>query len=93
MVELRPFKGIQYNKEKIDDMDKVITQPYDKISDEVQERYYREHEYNYCKLILPKEDNRYEMASKRLQQWMEENVLKKEEEPGIYVYYQDYEVL
>lgn len=93
MVELRPFKGIQYNKEKIDDMDKVITQPYDKISDEVQERYYRENEYNYCKLILPKEDNRYEMASKRLQQWMEDNVLKKEEEPGIYVYYQDYEVL
>ncbi len=93
MVELRPFKGIQYNKEKIDDMDKVITQPYDKISDEVQQRYYQEHEYNYCKLILPKEDNRYEMASKRLQQWMEENILKKEEEPGIYVYYQDYEVL
>ncbi|MEF8873989.1 MAG: DUF1015 domain-containing protein [Candidatus Thermoplasmatota archaeon] len=93
MVELRPFKGIQYDKEKIDDMDKVITQPYDKISDEMQEKYYEESEYNYCKLILPKEENRYEIAAQRLNEWMEENVLQKEEDAGIYVYYQDYEVL
>jgi len=93
MVELKPFKGIQYNKEKIMDMDKVITQPYDKISDTMQEKYYQTSEYNYCKLILPKEDNRYEIAAERLQKWMEENVLQKEEKPGIYVYYQNYEVL
>ncbi len=93
MVDLKPFKGIQYNKDKIDDMEKVITQPYDKISDEMQEKYYGKNEYNYCKLILPKEDNRYEIASQRLNEWMEENVLQKEEDEGIYVYYQDYEVL
>ncbi len=93
MVDLKPFKGIQYNKDKIDDMEKVITQPYDKISDEMQEKYYGKNEYNYCKLILPKEDNRYEIASQRLNEWMEENVLQKEEDSGIYVYYQDYEVL
>ncbi len=93
MVELKPFKGIQYNKEKVEDMDDVITQPYDKISEEMQEKYYEKNHYNYCKLILPIEENRYEIASKRLNQWMEENVLQKEKNPGIYVYYQDYEVL
>ncbi len=93
MVELRPFKGIQYSKEKIEDMDKVITQPYDKISDEMQEKYYEESDYNYCRLILPKEKNRYEIAAQRLNEWMEENVLQKEKDAGIYVYYQDYEVL
>ncbi|MBS3816824.1 MAG: DUF1015 domain-containing protein [Candidatus Thermoplasmatota archaeon] len=93
MVELRPFKGIQYSKEKIEDMDKVITQPYDKISDQMQEKYYEKSEYNYCKLILPMEENRYEIAAQRLNEWMEENVLQKEEDAGIYVYYQDYEVL
>ncbi|MBS3789804.1 MAG: DUF1015 domain-containing protein [Candidatus Thermoplasmatota archaeon] len=93
MVELRPFKGIQYNKEKVEDMDKVITQPYDKISDEMREKYYEKSEYNYCKLILPKEENRYEISAQRLNEWMQENVLQKEEEPGIYIYYQDFEVL
>jgi len=93
MVELKPFKGIQYSKEKIEDMDEVITQPYDKISEEMQDKYYQKSDYNYCKLILPKEENRYEIAAKRLQKWMEENVLQREEKPGIYVYYQDYEVL
>ncbi len=93
MVELKPFKGIQYNKEKVEDMDKVITQPYDKISDEKQVEYYQTNEHNYCKLILPKEENRYEMAAQRLKEWMGENILVKEEKSGIYVYYQDYEVL
>ncbi|MFW5945510.1 MAG: DUF1015 domain-containing protein [Candidatus Natronoplasma sp.] len=93
MVELKPFEGIQYNKEKVEDMDEVITQPYDKISDDMQEKYYQKSEYSYCKLILPKEENRYEIAAERLQKWIEEKVLQKEDKPGIYVYYQDYEVL
>lgn len=93
MVEIREFKGIQYDKEKIEDMEKVITQPYDKISEEMQDEYYNESEYNYCRLILPKEENRYEKAAGRLREWLREEILKKEDEPGIYVYYSDFEVL
>jgi len=93
MVELRPFKGIQYEKEKVEEMNKIITQPYDKISDKMQRKYYQKSDHNYCKLILPKEENRYEIAAQRLNRWMEKNVLQKENDPGIYVYYQDYEVL
>ena len=93
MVDIRPFKGIQYDKDKIEDMEKVITQPYDKISDEMRDKYYSDSEYNYCRLILPKEENRYEMAATRVQNWLREGVLNKEVSPGIYVYYQDFEVL
>ncbi len=93
MVEIRPFNGIQYSKDKIHEMEKVVTQPYDKISDEMQEKYYGNSEYNYCRLILPKEENRYEKAAERLEKWLREEILKKEEKPGIYVYYQDFEVL
>ncbi|MFP3871278.1 MAG: DUF1015 domain-containing protein [Candidatus Natronoplasma sp.] len=93
MVEILPFEGIQYNKEKLKNTEDVITQPYDKISEEMQKKYYDKSEYNYCRLILPKEENRYEMAAQRLQEWMEEEVLKREESPGIYIYYQDFEVL
>ncbi|MGM0510167.1 MAG: DUF1015 domain-containing protein [Thermoplasmatota archaeon] len=93
MVDIRPFKGIQYDKDKIEDMEKVITQPYDKITDEMRDKYYADSEYNYCRLILPKEENRYEMAATRVQNWLREGVLNKEISPGIYVYYQDFEVL
>ena len=39
MVEIRPFKAIRYT-EKAGDMRDLITQPYDKIDPEMQERYY-----------------------------------------------------
>ncbi len=93
MVEMRPFKGIQYDKDKVGEMEKIITQPYDKIDDEMREKYYENSEYNFCRLILPKEENRYEKAAERLENWMREKILEKEEKPGIYVYYQDFEVL
>ncbi|MFW6195897.1 MAG: DUF1015 domain-containing protein [Thermoplasmatota archaeon] len=93
MVEIREFKGIQYDKDKIEDMEKVITQPYDKISEEMQDEYYGDSEHNYCRLILPKEENRYEKAAERLREWLRNEILKKEDDPGIYVYYSDFEVL
>lgn len=92
MVEILPFEGIEYDEEKVDDMEKIITQPYDKISEEKQEEYYEKSDHNYCRLILPREEKRYEMASKRLREWMDEEVLKREDESAIYVYYQDFEV-
>lgn len=93
MVEIRPFRAIRYNEDKIGGIDQVITQPYDKISKEQQIEYYAKSEYNYCRLILPKENNRYEMASGRLKAWLEADILIKDGEPGLYIYYQDFEVL
>jgi uncharacterized protein (DUF1015 family) len=93
MVEVRGLKGIHYNKQQIGDIEGVITQPYDKITGDMQEEYYRKSEYNYCRVILPREENRYIAASQRLKEWIEEGILGKEENPGIYIYYQDFEVL
>lgn len=93
MVDLKPFKGIRYNKKKIKEMGKVITQPYDKIPDDLQNEYYEKSEYNYCRLILPKEENRYDIAAERVQDWIRKEVLEKDDKPGLYVYYQDFEVL
>ncbi|MFO7792242.1 MAG: DUF1015 family protein [Candidatus Saliniplasma sp.] len=93
MVEIKPFKGIKYSEDKIENMERIITQPYDKINDELREKYYDKSEYNYCRLILPKEENMYEKAKERLNNWLRECILEKEENPGIYIYFQDFEVL
>ncbi|MFO8108975.1 MAG: DUF1015 domain-containing protein [Thermoplasmata archaeon] len=93
MVEIRSFPGIRYDEEKIGSMEKVITQPYDKIPPELQNKYYGKSEYNFCRLILPKEEERYKAAAERLHHWLKENVLVSDKKACIYVYYQRFEVL
>ncbi|MCE7741756.1 MAG: DUF1015 domain-containing protein [Candidatus Heimdallarchaeota archaeon] len=91
MVDIRPFKAIRYT-EKAGDIEKLIVQPYDKIDAEMQLKYYDQSDYNYCRLTLPSEENRYEVAKQRLEKWLLEKILEKDEIPGLYVYYQEYEL-
>ncbi|MHA1399858.1 MAG: DUF1015 domain-containing protein [Candidatus Heimdallarchaeaceae archaeon] len=91
MVDVKPFNGIRYT-EKAGDIKDLITQPYDKIDAEMQKMYYDKSEYSYCRLTLPIEEDRYNIARQRLEQWLKEEILKKDEEPGFYVYYQEFEL-
>ncbi len=91
MVDIRPFKAIRYTG-KAGDIEKLIVQPYDKIDAEMQEKYYAQSEYNYCRLTLPIEENRYEISKQRLGQWLEEEILAEDGVPGLYVYYQEFEL-
>ena len=45
MAEIVPFRAYRYNAEKVD-LQKVLTQPYDKISPATQEKYYAASPYN-----------------------------------------------
>ncbi len=93
MVEIKPFRALHYSEEKTGrDLSDLITQPYDKIDSEMQEKYYRKNEYNFVKLILPKEQNRYEIAAQRLKDWKEREIITRDENPAIYIYTQEFEV-
>ena len=91
MVDIRPFKAIRYTS-KAGDIEKLIVQPYDKIDAKMQEKYYNLSDYNYCRLTLPIEEDRYEVSRQRLMKWLAEEILVKDEVPGIFVYYQEYEL-
>ncbi|MBL7085342.1 MAG: DUF1015 family protein, partial [Candidatus Omnitrophica bacterium] len=54
MPDVRAFKGVLYNSEKIKDIAKVVTEPYDVISSSEQAQYYRAHPCNIVRLILGK---------------------------------------
>ena len=54
MSEIRAFRGVHYNPEKIKDVAKVVTEPYDVISPAEQKSYYKTHPYNIIRLILGK---------------------------------------
>ena len=42
MVDIRPFRAIRYT-EKAGDIKNLITQPYDKIDQDMQREYYKNH--------------------------------------------------
>jgi uncharacterized protein (DUF1015 family) len=91
MVDIRPFRAIRYT-EQAGDPKNLITQPYDKIDNGLQKEYYKKSAYNYCRLILPMEENKYEIARQRTQKWMREGILAKDEEPAVFVCRQEFEL-
>jgi uncharacterized protein (DUF1015 family) len=89
LVDIRPFRAIRYT-ELAGDPENLITQPYDKIDGEMQKEYYEKSAYNYCRLILPMEENKYEIAQQRIQEWMRAGVLEKDEKPSVFVCKQEF---
>jgi uncharacterized protein (DUF1015 family) len=92
MVEIRAFRALRYTP-KAGKIENLITQPYDKISPKMQKSYYNKSQYNFCRLILPIEENRYEVAKENVERWLREKIFEKEAKPALYVYLQDFEVL
>ena len=89
MVDIKPFRAIRYT-EKAGDPADLITRPYDKISFDMQREYYKKSDYNYCRLILPLENNKYETAQQRIQEWLIKGILTKNKEPAVFVYRQEF---
>jgi uncharacterized protein (DUF1015 family) len=77
----------------------LVTQPYDKITPEAQSHYLELSPYNLVRVILgerkPEDndaDNVYTRAAGYLNQWIAAGILAKDEEPGIYPYFQEFTV-
>ena len=71
MAQIEAFKGIRYNRKKIEDLSKVIAPPYDVISPAEVRAYYQAHPANIIRLILAQEkkgdtvsNNKYTRAGK-----------------------------
>ncbi|MBN2317550.1 MAG: DUF1015 domain-containing protein [Acidobacteria bacterium] len=95
MAFVYPFRGYRYNSEVVADLDRVVTQPYDKISPELQEEYYRRSPFNTVRITLNREkrenpDTDYAEAGSTYRKWIDEEVLRQDPVPAIYAYYQKY---
>ncbi len=96
MAEIFPFRAYRYNLERVKLAD-VVTQPYDKITPAMQERYAMLSPYNLIAVEKgkpsPKDspaDNVYTRAEKALETWIRDGVMVRDSRPGIYVYFQEY---
>ena len=95
MAFVYPFQGYRYNRKIVADLSRVVTQPYDKISPELQDEYHRRSPFNAVRITLSLEkrtnpDTEYGEAGSTYRKWLNEKVLLQDPIPAIYAYYQKY---
>ena len=99
MVDVKPFNGITYNKEKIKKLDDVMSPPYDIVSLKMQDELYKKNDYNIIRLILGKEypydnenNNRYTRAKEFFDKWLKDSILVESDGSAIYPYKVKYDI-
>lgn len=98
MARIVPFRALRYDPARVA-VSNVVTQPYDKISPAMQERYYAADPHNLVRIILGKQhsadhsgDNAYTRAANHFQDWRREGVFLQDATPSIYLYVQRFQV-
>ncbi len=98
MANIRPFQPYRYTS-KAGDASRLVTQPYDKISPEMQARYLAASPYNLVRIILGERfadddaaNNVYTRAAAYLKEWIRDGILARDASPGFYWYTQEFEV-
>ena len=94
MAHIEPFRALRYDPTKVS-IPQVVTQPYDKITPEMQDGYYAASPHNLVRIILGKEhandhtgDNRYSRAAQSFREWRQQRIFLQDEQPSLYLYVQ-----
>ncbi len=98
MAIISPFQAWRYACNEVP-ITKVVTQPYDKISPEMQERYYAASPHNLVRIILGQRfpgdgerDNVYTRAAASFSDWRQAGILRQDSVPSLYRYSQKFTV-
>ena len=98
MAEIFPFRAYRYNSARVEPAN-VLTQPYDKITPAMAEKYAAASPYNLIPVekgkSLPGDspgNNVYTRAAHALEEWIRAGVIVQDETPSIYAYFQEYTV-
>lgn len=98
MAEIAPFRALRYDPHQVP-LEDVLTQPYDKITPEMQARYYDSSPHNLVRIILGRhfetdgtDFNVYTRAAEYLHDWRAGGILKQDTEPSLYIYSQTFTV-
>src|ERR1700687_2718298 len=98
MAQLQPFRAFRYNPERVS-FQQVLTQPYDKISTEMQSKYYAADPHNLITVEKGRafptdnpDNNVYTRASAAVNDWIQKRVLVQDPTPSFYAYSQEFPV-
>ena len=90
MAEIKPFRALRYTG-KAGDIAKLTCPPYDIISEEQRLAYLAENPHNVVRLELPKGENPYGQAGETLKSWLADGILRRDSDPGFYIYEEEFE--
>jgi uncharacterized protein (DUF1015 family) len=98
MAQVHPFQAFRYNPQRVP-FERVLTQPYDKISAAMQESYYAADPHNLISVEKGRsyptdtpQNNVYTRAAAALESWIRDNIVKQDSIPSFYGYSQEYAV-
>jgi uncharacterized protein (DUF1015 family) len=98
MAQVFPFRAFRYNSQ-ITPYERVLTQPYDKISLAMQEKYYAADAHNLITVekgrTFPddsKDNSVYTRAASALKSWIDEKAVEQDSQAAFYGYTQEYVV-
>ena len=91
MPELRSFRATVYTAEA-GEAGNLLAPPYDVITDDEAEALRSRSPFNAVRLVLPEGDGpgRYELAARRLEDWLRDGILRRDEERAVWVYSQEF---
>ncbi len=99
MANILPFRALRYDPQRVAPSD-VVTQPYDKISPAMQDRYYAASPHNLVRLILGRRqgtdntaDNVYSRAAGFYRDWRQQGILRQDSLASVYAYSQRFPAL
>src|SRR5438132_1608964 len=97
MAEIIPFRGVLYDPAKVGDLAQVVAPPYDVIGPSEQTALHARHPANIIRLELGQEhsgdspaNNRYTRARQVLEEWMRNGILRRDDQPAVYLYSIEY---
>jgi len=98
VADIHPFRAFRYDPDQVLPA-RVVTQPYDKITPSLQDRYYAASPHNLVRIILGRreqgddiEENVYSRAAADFRNWRQQGILRQDSTPSLYVYSQRFTV-
>lgn len=87
MAEIRPLRAWRYNDVLSENIEALTSPLFDVVSAKHRQHLYQNN-YNSIHLSVPQGEHPAEHAAALLASWKKDGILKQDEQPGIYVYYQ-----
>jgi uncharacterized protein (DUF1015 family) len=98
MAHIAPFRALRYDPVRVP-LGQVVTQPYDKIKAEMQDRYYAASPYNLVRIILGQQQptdhsgqSVYTRAAEFFRDWRRLGIFLQDSQPSLYLYLQRFTV-